>query len=195
MVDADEKLRALSESGRQIERSAIGLGLPWLGTKLDGLKIVADVLENLADRDETALAAYIQDMVDDFGNANLDLQAQSLSIADHLESVVGAENFAGLSAQRVPLTLDLSFVEKGRTRSVEAQAMLMVEQANTPDHDHRARRRRRRSFNLDLQDSSLAQNGGHRLFALFACVALRLSEWELAQRYASEALSSGQVYA
>lgn len=188
LEDAESVLLELSERGRQIERSAIGLGLPWLGAKLDGLKLVAEILEKLSDPDESALAAYIQDMVDDLGNANLDLQARSLNIADHLESVIESDTFGGLSLQRVPLTLDLTFEQKGRTHSVEAQAMAMVEQASSTQSARGRRSKRKRSFDIDLHESSLAGNGGHRLFALFACVALRLNKWELAHRYANEAL-------
>jgi hypothetical protein len=187
LKDVDDAMRALSQQGRQIERSAIGLGLPWLGTKLEGLKVLSDLIEALGDSDETALAAYIEDMVDEFGSANLDLQFRSLMIADDLRSVVKGDDFAGLAPQRVPLLLNLKFLEREREQSVQREALSMVNKASELRKDGAARGRPLRPFDRELQNSTLATEGGYRLFALFACVALRLGQWGAAQEYASEA--------
>ena len=106
---AGDELDAVSKRGRQIERSAIGFGYERLGSRLDALKVAADVLRDFGDKDDTALAVYIRGMVDRFGSANLDLRFQALDIERELSQIVSSDDFQDIGSARVPLGLAITY--------------------------------------------------------------------------------------
>jgi hypothetical protein len=191
---ADKELKDVAERGRQIERSAIGLGFEPLCTRLEAIKITADILDAFAGSDDAALAAYIQDMVDELGSTNLHLRVRSLDIAKELNEIVSGDDFRSLGARRVPLALEIRFTEAARFLSIAGEAEAMIGNAIERGSREAQRGRRRPSFDRDLQDGNLGQNGGFRLYALYACIALRLGNWSLAHHCAEEALKRVQKF-
>lgn len=192
LQEAGFGLKEVAERGRRIERSAIGLGFHRLCVRLEALQVTADILDKFEDQDEAALASYIQDMVDAFGKVNLDLQVRSLNIAKELHEFVSADSFHGVGNRRVPLSLNLRLTEGENSRLVAVEADSMIEQALRNRSKALKSRRGKHAFEFDLRMTDLGSNGGYRLYALYACIALRLGNWAPAEYYAQEALQLGE---
>lgn len=187
LAAADEELLRVSNLGRQIERSAIGFGFPPLGARFDALNLAADLLDKFSEQDDSSLTTYIQDMVDEFGSTNLDLRVRSLNIAKELSDLISTEDFDVLRPSRVPLALNIDFVEDGKTLSISGEASSMVQLAIKRLPPERLFRESR-PFDLALHNGNLGMDGGFRLYALYSCIALRLGKWDLAHHYSAEAL-------
>ena len=172
----DSQLEKISGSGREIERAVLGFGWPWLAARLETLRPFSELQQKVAAGDESALAAYVRDLVDSFDEQNLWLHAKFFDISSELNSMARPIRDSG----RVPLALRLTYRrgEEDVLLTQEVVDIIARAGAQTNPRDLASPP----TFEVDN-----VQDAGYRLFALYCCLALHLSKWDVAYRCALEA--------
>ncbi|HEY0312268.1 MAG TPA: hypothetical protein VGC56_07200 [Allosphingosinicella sp.] len=175
----DRELEEISELGRAIERAAIGFGSPWLSARLNSLRPIQELQRKVAAGDESALARFVADMVEEFDDASLTVRVRFFDITAELESV--AEKQRRAARRRVPLLLQLFFERDGVRVNLAIEALERINVAGS-GAAHEAK-----TPTFEQERDWAIHSGGYRLFALYSCIALYLEKWDTAYRCAVNA--------
>lgn len=186
LTEIDRELEAIAERGRGIERAAIGFGSPWLSARLNALKPIQELQQKIAAGDESALARFVTEMVEEFADASLTMRVKFFDTTAELESV--PEMTRRAARRRVPLLLRLFFERTGTTVDLATEALQRIDRARPRDE----RGARTPTFRQKQESDWAVDAGGYRLFALYCCIALYLEKWDTAFRCAVNARRRGR---
>ncbi|MEI9905508.1 MAG: hypothetical protein WDN06_17365 [Asticcacaulis sp.] len=187
----EKRLFEILVQGRQIERSAIGFGFVWLDRRVKGRKYLYELQQASSKGDETALAQYLQQMLDSFAMKNLEFRMKLLDISDELNQAVRNGAIVRGRLDRVPLALRLTYSEEDQIRNISDQASHMISTALKHVEQNK---KENYTFDPHFSRSNVQESGGYRLFAVYACIALKLGEWGLAMTCANQASERARAF-